>query len=319
MGLFIRSGEEDIIVSFRVFEHRGSGNYNRVCHGLGGHRNFHRHARLKRRFGLGRLHPNFDGRASWVESGTDQTNAALDGLVEAGDIQFRRISHFQNRGFRLRNVPFGDEPGGIHYGEQGLIGGSEVAFEKRAIGHYAVDGTGDSRITEQRLGPLHSAFRRQARTLGGLERLLFSNALEVGEKFLRLLVLAAGLQESDFGGVHVPAGNGSLLKQFLATLVDFLLGIEVRLRGDGVQFRLLNLLREAGANRGCVVGFRLVEIALAGLRGGGQITVFQFGEQLALFNSRATLHVEFLNGRADLWGDGGLLERKHHRFRRNYL
>src|SRR6266849_5716251 len=202
---------------------------------------------------------------------------------------------------------FGDEPRSVHHSEQGLIGGSEITFEKRPIGDHTVDWTGDSRITEKRLGSLHATFCRRARTLGGLEGLLFSNALEVGELFLRLLVLAAGLEKGDFGGVHVFAGNSALLEQFLAALVDFLLCIEVRLRGDGVEFRLLNLLRKAGANSGDIVGFRLFEITFAGLRGRGQITVFEFSQQLSFFYARASLYMEFSYRRAYLGGDSGLL------------
>ena len=214
---------------------------------------------------------------------------------------------------------FRDEPRCIHHGEQGLIGGGEVTFKKRAISDDAVDGTRDSGITEQCFGAPHSAFRGRARALDGLERLLFSHALKVGKLFLRLLVLAAGLKKSNFGGIQVFPGNGSLLEQFLAALIDFLLRFEIRLRGDGVELCLLNLLRKASINGGHVVGVRLLEIALGGFRGGGQILVFQLCKQLSFFNSRASLHVEFLDGRTDLRRDCGLLQRIDYGFRRNHL
>src|SRR5260370_36209787 len=101
----------------------------------------------------------------------------------------------------MRNVRFGDDARCVHHGEQGLIGGGEITFEKRAIGDHAGDGTSDSRITEKRLGSLHPAFGRRACTLGGLEGLLFSNTLEAGELVLYVLVLAASLGASDFSGV----------------------------------------------------------------------------------------------------------------------
>src|SRR5437879_506847 len=132
-----------------------------------------------------------------------------------------------------------------------------------------------------------------------------SGAGSFGSQGLR--VLAAGLKKSDFGAIQVFPGNGSLLEQFLAALIDFLLRFEIRLRGDGVELCLLNLLRKAGINGGYVVGVRLLEIALGGFRGGGQILVFQLCKQLPFLNSRASLHVEFLNGRADLRRDCGLL------------
>jgi hypothetical protein len=81
--------------------------------------------------------------------------------------------------------------------------------------------------------------------LSGLERLLFSNALQVGKLFLRLFVLAASLKKRDFGGIQIAAGESALLEQFFAALIDFLLCIEILFRGGGIQFRLLNLLREA--------------------------------------------------------------------------
>ena len=59
-----------------------------------------------------------------------------------------------------------------------------------------------------------------------------------------------------------------MLEKFLAALVDLLLRFEARLSGYGVQFRLLNLLRETGANGGHVAGVCLFEIAFAGLRRG---------------------------------------------------
>ena len=95
----------------------------------------------------------------------------------------------------------GDEPGGVHHSKNGLIGGGKVTFKKRTIGYNAIDGAEDSRITKLRFSAFHSAFRGCARALSGLEHLLFSNALKVGQLFLRLLVLAAGLKKSDFSGV----------------------------------------------------------------------------------------------------------------------
>src|SRR5258708_16243091 len=119
----------------------------------------------------------------------------------------------------MRNVRFGEDARCVHHGEQGLIGSSEVTFEKRAIGDHAVDGTSDSRITEKRLGSLHPAFGRRARTLAGLEGLLFSNALEAGELFLYLLVLPASLEKRDFGGSHLFPEPAAFLAQFLAVLL----------------------------------------------------------------------------------------------------
>ena len=110
-----------------------------------------------------------------------------------------------------------------------------------------------------------------------------------------------------------------MLEQFLAALIDFLLRLEVRLRGDGIELRLLNLLREAGINGGHVVGVRLLEIALAGLCGGGQVLVFQVGKQLSFFYVRASLYMKFFDGRADLRSNGCLLQGIDHGFRGNHL
>ncbi len=214
---------------------------------------------------------------------------------------------------------FGNEPRGVHHGEDRLVRGGEVALIERTIGHHAIDGTRNSRITELRFGALHFAFRGRARTLGGLECLLFSHALQVRKLLLGLLVLAAGLQKGNFGGVQVFPGNSALLEQFLAALVDFLLGIESRLRRGGLQFGLLNLLRQTGANGRNVVSFRLFEVTLARLRRRGQILVFEFGKQLSFFYPSASLHIKFPDGRGYLRGDRSLLKRIDDRFGGNDL
>src|SRR6266568_3870813 len=148
---------------------------------------------------------------------------------------------------------------------------SDWAICDFAISHNAIDGAADHRVAELCLGVTILAFRRHARALCGLQRLLFSKPLQIRELPLCLFVLAAGLRQRDFRRIEIAPGQCTLLQKLLAALVELLLRIKGRLRRGGIEFRLLNLLWKTGIHCGDVGGFRLFEIALGGFHRGGQI------------------------------------------------
>ncbi len=296
MGLFIRPCKQDVIGSFRVFEHSGGGNYERVFHHFRGHGKFHAHAGFQRGVRLGGFDPYFNRRTAGIESGTDQTDMAFDGLVKTGDFHFRGISHFQNRGFRLRNVRLGDEPGRVHHDKDGLIGVRQIPFIKGAIRHNAVNGAANFRVAELRLGSEHATLRRFPRTLSGLQTLFLAHASQIRKLLLRLLVLAAGLKQSDFGQVQLASRQSALLKKLLAAVVDFLLRIKRGLCGRSIEFRLLDLLWEASIHRVDIGRISLFEVSLARQCRTRQVAVLEFDKQLPFFYARASLDVESLYG-----------------------
>lgn len=70
-----------------------------------------------------------------------------------------------------------------------------------------------------------------------------------------------------------------------------------------------HLLGNCGGGGGAVVGFGLIELALAFLRGGGQIAIFKQCKQLSLADMIAAIDVESTDGRADFGYDGSLVAR----------
>ena len=89
--------------------------------------------------------------------------------------------------------------------------------------------------------------------------------------------------------------------------------VEICLGLREVEFRLLHVFGNLRLGGGCVGGLRGFVGAFVVQRGGGEVGVFQHGEQLALFHLRSALNVELLHRRGDLGLDGGLRQRGENR------
>ena len=132
-----------------------------------------------------------------------------------------------------------------------------------------------------------------------------------------MFVLAACLRQRNVRGIQIPTGDGSLVEEVLARVVDLLLRVEGSFGSRGIKLSLLNLLREAGARRGRIARFGLLKFALALLCGAGKVSVFEERQELTLLHVAAALHIELADGRADFGRDHGLLQRRNHGFGRN--
>ncbi len=113
---------------------------------------------------------------------------------------------------------------------------------------------------------------------------------------LRGFVLAARLDVGDLGIVHQFTGERAFLEQLLAAFENFLGGVDGFFVGLRVGLRFDHLLGNGGGGGAAVVGFGLVELAFAFLRGGGQIAIFEQGEELAFAHVVAAIDVEGLTG-----------------------
>jgi hypothetical protein len=260
------------------------------------------------------LHPDFDGGASWIKRGAYQRYFSLDGLFDSRDGDLRRIPDLQLRRFGLWNVPLGNQFRNVHHREQRLIRLRQITHKQGPVGHYAINRATDFRITELRLRAPKLSFRRKFLSFRGLQDLLFSHALQVRELPLSLLVLAARRHERNFRGIQVPPRHGSLLKQFLAAVVDLFLRVERGFRRRRVQFRFLDLLRQT-----CLYGSRvgslcLLVVALARFRSGGQIGIFQYRQQLTFFHLASALHEKLLDRRRNFRRHDRLLQRRNYGF-----
>ena len=76
--------------------------------------------------------------------------------------------------------------------------------------------------------------------------MLFPGGHQGVQMLLRNLVLIASLGQIHAGLIEFFARDGTLLKQFLTAVVDFLLGIQHLFGRLRVQLRLLDFLRQLG-------------------------------------------------------------------------
>src|SRR5215472_13157114 len=122
--------------------------------------------------------------------------------------------------------------------------------------------------------------------------------------------LVAGLGEGDAGSVQLFSGQRSLFEEFLAALVDGLLGLESLLGGLEIQSRFLNFLGETGGSGDLVSCLGLLIGTASVLGSSREVAVFQHSQQLSLVHFAATFHIEGLNRCTDLGDDGGPLQWK---------
>ena len=93
-----------------------------------------------------------------------------------------------------------------------MIGSGELARIKRAVSNHSVDGAANLGVAQLRLGapifPCHSGELAASR----FQRLLLAQIFQVVELFLRLLILAARLRQSDLRGIEIAPRKRALLK-----------------------------------------------------------------------------------------------------------
>src|SRR5947208_10535623 len=97
---------------------------------------------------------------------------------------------------------------------------------------------------------------------------------------LRDLILIAGVGEVHAGLVQLFARQSALLKQVLATIKYFLLGVELLIGGLCFELRLLNFLWQVRGRGGGILRLGLIVRAFILLCGGGEVSVLKHGEQL---------------------------------------
>src|SRR5450755_2274396 len=152
------------------------------------------------------------------------------------------------------------------------------------------------------LGGIHLRRRR-------FNLLLLADALQGFEMLLRGLGLAARLDVRYLGIVDQLAREGALLEELLAAFEDFFRGVHGLFAGLRVGLRFHNLLGNGRGGGAAVVGFSLVELPPAFLSRGGQVAIFEHGQQLSLAHMIATIHVEAAHGGADLRHHRSLISR----------
>ncbi len=111
------------------------------------------------------------------------------------------------------------------------------------------------------------------------------------------------------GGVHIAAGDGTLLEEPLALFGGAVGDLEVGLGLIDVELRLLNFFWNGGAG-GVDVGGLSGGDGAFGVEGAAfEVAVFESDEELAFADMGAALHVLGADGSADAGRDGGLGER----------
>ena len=106
------------------------------------------------------------------------------------------------------------------------------------------------------------------------------------------VVSGLGLDERGLGGVEVAAGDGALGEELLAVVDDALVEVEIGFGLGEVELGFLVVLGNLGFDGGLVGGVGGVEGALVVGDGGGEVAVFEGGEELACFHVGAALDVE---------------------------
>ncbi len=150
------------------------------------------------------------------------------------------------------------------------------------------------------LGGLH--LRRR-----GVDLLLAADALQRLQMLLRGIERRLRLRVGDLGVVHEFLRERAILEQLLAVVEQPLCGVHRFVRRGDVGLRLGHLLGHARGGRRSVVGLRLVVLAAALLRRGGEVARLELGQQLSLLHVIAAVHEEALHRRADLRHDVGLV------------
>ena len=131
---------------------------------------------------------------------------------------------------------------------------------------------------------------------------------------LRDFILISGVGQVHSGLVEFFTRHRSLLKEFLPAVEDFLLRGKEFFRSLRIELSFLNFLGQVGDGSGFVDGLGLVIRAFVLLGCGCEVAVLKHRQQLAFVYAAATFDIESLDGSADFWSNGRLLQGKQDGF-----
>ena len=202
-------------------------------------------------------------------------------------------------------MDFRQQGGGVHDGDEGRAGGGGFAGVERTVGDDAGDGAANFGVAEGSFGSLVFTAGGFELALGSLQSGGAADLLHRVEVLFGGVVGGLSLDERGLGGVEVAAGDGSLGKELFAAGDDALVEVEIGFGLGKVELSFLVVLGNLGFNSGLVGGVGGVEGALVIGDGGGQVAVFEGGEEFTRFYMRAALDVELFDRSGDFRRDGG--------------
>ena len=178
-------------------------------------------------------------------------------------------------------------------------GGCGFAGKKRTVGNYAVDGAANLGVADLGFGAFVFAFGGSQLALRGFSAASRLTLLHGFEMFGCGVVGGLCLHERGLRCIEIASGNCALREQLLAVVHDAGVQVEICLGLREIEFGLLHVFGNLRFGCGGIGGLGGFVCALVILRGGGEIAVFEDGEQLALFHLCSALDVEILDRRAD--------------------
>ena len=140
----------------------------------------------------------------------------------------------------------GDNLRNVHDRDNGGACGGHLSGIKWTVSNYAINWTANLGVTHLRFCSHVLAFGGFQLSSGGFERLLLAGGHQSVQMLLCDLVLIPGLCQIDAGLIELFARDGSLLKEFLPAVVDFLLRFQHLFGRLRVQLGLLDFLRQLG-------------------------------------------------------------------------